>query len=566
MLKMVLPLIAIPFCAAGVINFMIASKAYHGFIKWHLNQKELDILFLSETPIYRNYVRIWRASRNKMPMMKDLGGMMGMGPMGMSEKPLDRMKQFLLNFYEGRNKPFRFYQAIRFIGDNGIEVAVVKDGRILENLKDQSEKPIFKTASQMSRGEIHSVRSNGLITYATPVYVDFNNDGNYSRAEFLGVVSTTFTSSIREIKKVAGQIAIFATFMMLLAICLTGFLIAKKVKWVTKPIGELVRATRNLAEGKEPELIKYRGDDEVGVLAKNFDEMVKRLRVRTEERDRTAEKLEDLNKNLEQIVEMRTQELAQANEALTAASEHKSQFLANMSHELRTPMNAILGFTELLKDGIYGDLSSKTMEIIDKIQKNGQHLLDMINDVLDLTKIEAGRIEIRKASFSVRSCIETVIANTTALANQKGLKVIPDIPEDLPTAYGDEKRVNQILWNLLSNAIKFTEKGDIGIGARAEDKALHFWVSDTGIGIPTEKLGRIFEEFTQVDSSHTRQYGGTGLGLSIAKRLVELHGGRIWVESEVEKGSVFHFTLSHKSGEDEGSSKQEKSQERNTNP
>ena len=271
--------------------------------------------------------------------------------------------------------------------------------------------------------------------------------------------------------------------------------------------------------------------------------MIEHLGKRTEERDQYAAKLEELNRNLEQIVEMRTEELAITNEDLKAASKHKSQFLANMSHELRTPMNAILGFTELIRDGVYGELSPKILEIIEKIQKNGQHLLAMINDVLDLTKIEAGRIEIHSTPFSVIGCVEPVIGNTAALASQKAVEVEMDVPEGLPMVLGDEKRVNQILWNLLSNAIKFTQEGEIKIAVEKEDDFLHFWVSDTGIGISKDNLDKIFGEFTQIDGSHTREYGGTGLGLAIAKRLVELHGGRIWAESQEGKGSTFHFTL-----------------------
>lgn len=454
-----------------------------------------------------------------------------------------RMESFLLNFYTGRNKHIDFYRSIRFIAYNGEEVAAVEDGRLRKEEKDRSEDPMFKAVSQMSPGEIYTVQSDALNTYATPIYSDINNDGQYSSEEFLGVVSTTFTSVFGEIKEIALKTAFLATGAVCLALIFTGILIAKRIDRVTRPIGDLAEATRKLAEGEVPELISYRGDDEVGILAQNFDEMVGNLKKRTEERDQYGARLQELNKNLEQIVEMRTRELEQANEALKAASEHKTLFLANMSHELRTPMNAILGFAELLKDGIYGDISAKIMEIVEKIQKNGKHLLAMINDVLDLTKIEAGRIEIHRTPFSVASCIDTVITNTDSLARKKGLRVIKDLQEGVLTGYGDEKRINQVLWNLLSNAIKFTEQGEIHIGASRKADSLHFQVSDTGIGIPEGKLERIFEEFTQVDDSHTRQYGGTGLGLAIARKLVELHGGQIWVESKVGNGSTFHFSL-----------------------
>jgi signal transduction histidine kinase len=544
MLRVVLPLIVIPFFVAGIIDVMIAKKATKEFTKWHLKQKELDILFLAETPVFKNYVHLMRG---KTPPERPPHMAMEMGsPSGMEDSPTKRaevrMQEFLLSFYLGRNKPLDFYRSIRFIAYNGQEAAVVEEGMLLTELKNRSGDPLFTTLSHMSPGEVYTVQTNGLTTYATPVYFDFDRDEQYSSEEFIGVISTTFTSVFREIKEIAWKTAFLATGAICLALIFTGILIAKRINLVTRPIGDLAEATRKLAEGKDPDLVTYRGHDEVGVLAQNFDEMVGNLRKRTEERDQYAVRLKELNKNLEQIVEIRTQELEQANEALKAASEHKSLFLANMSHELRTPMNAILGFTELLRDGIYGDISPKIMEIIEKIQKNGKHLLALINDVLDLTKIEAGRIEIHKARFSVTSCVDTVITNTSALAQKKGIGVVKDLQQGL-MAYGDEKRINQVLWNLLSNAIKFTEQGEIHIGVSGESDSLHFHVSDTGIGIPKENIDRIFEEFTQVDASHTREYGGTGLGLAIARKLIEIHGGRIWVESEVGKGSTFHFSL-----------------------
>ncbi len=546
MLRVVLPLMAIPLLVAGAINFKIAKEASDEVTGWHLKQSELDVLLLSETPIFGEYMRLKNGLQPQIPVQSDqmMGMMRRAHPMKV-KRTLERMQEFLLNFFEGRNKPFPSYRSLRFIGHDGKEVVVVEDGRLLERSEDRSEEPIFKEASQIAKGRIFSKGSEDFMTYATPVYTDFNSDGSFAKDEFLGVITTTFTSVFTMTRTASRHIAGWATSMMCLALALTGFLIAKKVKGVTNPIRELVKATRNLAEGKVPELVGHRGDDEVGILAQTFDEMVEHLGKRTEERDQYAAKLEELNRNLEQIVEMRTQELAIANEDLKAASKHKSQFLANMSHELRTPMNAILGFTELLRDGVYGELSPKMLEIIEKIQKNGQHLLAMINDVLDLTKIEAGRIEIHSAPFPVIGCVETVIANTAALAGQKALEVAMDIPEGLPMVLGDEKRVNQILWNLLSNAIKFTQEGEIKIGVRKEDEFLHFWVSDAGIGISKDDLDKIFGEFTQIDGSHTREYGGTGLGLAIAKRLVELHGGRIWAESEEGKGSTFHFSLKY---------------------
>lgn len=554
MLRVVLPLIVIPFLVAGILDAMIAKQASDEFTKWNQKQKELDILFLSETGTFRGFTRLDAFGGTGMSPPDRTVQDAVRGPVGVIRRvpdPKAHLRESLVKFYEGMNQPFELYRSIRFIASNGTEVAAVEEGLFYENNTDWSGAPIFTTVSQMKPGQIHSTQSDGLMTYATPVYDDFNRDDQYTKDEFRGIILTTFTSSFKQFDEVAWKAAILAISAVCIALIFTGILIARRIHHVTQPIADLVKATRNLSEGTYPDLIAYHGEDEVGILARNFDAMVESLKKRTLERDQVTERLKDLNKNLEQMVMERTRELEKANISLIKASEHKTQFLANMSHELRTPMNAIIGFTELLKDGVYGEISPKIVEIVEKILRNGRHLLAMINDVLDLTKIEAGQMEIHRAAFSAHDLIDTVTANISALAEQKGLSVVKDVAEGIPTAYGDEKRINQVLWNLLSNAIKFTEKGEIGIGVRKQDDMLQFYVSDTGIGIPEDKVDGIFEEFTQADATHTRQYGGTGLGLAIAKKIIHLHGGRIWVESRPGEGSVFHFSLpAEKAGEE----------------
>jgi signal transduction histidine kinase len=237
------------------------------------------------------------------------------------------------------------------------------------------------------------------------------------------------------------------------------------------------------------------------------------------------------------------QELEQKGRELAAASRHKSEFLANMSHELRTPLNAVLGYAELIRDGIYGEVPSKIQEVLERIQHNGRHLLGLINDVLDLSKIEAGQLTLQPVDYSMREVVLGIVGATEALAAEKQLKVELDVAADLPTCRGDERRITQVLMNLVGNAIKFTETGKVAIRARVEDQHFIVSVSDTGPGIAPEDRERIFDEFQQVDTSSTRRKGGTGLGLAIARRIVELHGGRIWVESTVGQGSSFQFTL-----------------------
>ena len=242
------------------------------------------------------------------------------------------------------------------------------------------------------------------------------------------------------------------------------------------------------------------------------------------------------NARLFHEIEAKSQELA-------VASQHKSQFLANMSHELRTPLNAILGYTELVLDDIYGEVPSKMRGVLERVQSNGKHLLGLINDVLDLSKIEAGQLTLSLSDYSIKQVVHNVFAAVESLAQAKQLALKVDLPKDLPTARGDERRLTQVLLNLVGNAIKFTDQGEVAIKAAASNGAYTLSVCDTGPGISHADQAKIFEEFQQADSSATKKKGGTGLGLSIARKIIEMHGGRIWVESELGHGATFSFTV-----------------------
>jgi signal transduction histidine kinase len=238
------------------------------------------------------------------------------------------------------------------------------------------------------------------------------------------------------------------------------------------------------------------------------------------------------------------QELSALNTKLEQASKAKSDFLANMSHELRTPLNAILGFTEMLSDALYGKVPEEFREPLADIQTNGKHLLRLINDVLDLSKIEAGRMELALSEYSAAEVVGTVRASLRSLAEEKGLDFRATVDAGVPEIMvGDAKRISQCLFNLAGNALKFTKRGGVTIRAARDGECVRYSVSDTGIGIPAEQLDEVFTEFKQVDSTSTREFAGTGLGLSITKKFVELHGGRIWVESRLNEGSTFHFTI-----------------------
>jgi GAF domain-containing protein/HAMP domain-containing protein/anti-sigma regulatory factor (Ser/Thr protein kinase) len=236
-------------------------------------------------------------------------------------------------------------------------------------------------------------------------------------------------------------------------------------------------------------------------------------------------------------------EIADKSEQLALASQHKSQFLANMSHELRTPLNAILGYAELLVDGIYGQLPERPKGVLERIQNNGKHLLALINDVLDLAKIEAGQLSLTLEDYSLPEVVKSVVTATEPLATAKGLKFTTALQENMPTAHGDARRVAQVLLNLVGNAIKFTDEGEVEIRAAAEKGQFVVTVRDTGPGIPDADQDRIFGEFQQIDDTNTRKKGGTGLGLAISRRMVEMQGGTIAVDSVLGHGSTFRVVL-----------------------
>jgi signal transduction histidine kinase len=283
------------------------------------------------------------------------------------------------------------------------------------------------------------------------------------------------------------------------------------ISWsLIEPVKEIEARLNQIAAGNFDQRVRVVSRDELGALAANVNRMC--------------------------------EELGGLYQQLQSASRHKSQFLANMSHELRTPLNAILGYTELILDNIYGDLPDQVRSVLERVQSNGWHLLGLINDVLDLSKIEAGQLSLSLADYSLQSMVQTVYVAVESLATEKRLALNIDVPPDLPPGHGDERRLSQVLLNLVGNAIKFTDTGEVAIKARAVDGSFTVAVQDSGPGISEADQAKIFDEFQQADTS-ARKKGGTGLGLSIAKKIVEMHGGRLWVESTLGRGSIFSFTI-----------------------
>ena len=284
------------------------------------------------------------------------------------------------------------------------------------------------------------------------------------------------------------------------------------ISWsIIGPVKQMEARLREIAAGAFLQQVSIPNRDELGALADNLNRM--------------------------------SEELGHLYQQLATASRHKSQFLANMSHELRTPLNAVIGYSELILDGIYGEVPEKVRGVMERVEVSGRHLLGLINDVLDLSKIEAGQLTLSLTDYSMRDVVDTAVAAVEALAAAKGLGLKTSVPQELPIGLGDQQRLIQVLLNLLGNAIKFTEAGEIRVEVGVTKGEFVVSVVDTGPGIPANDHRRIFEEFQQLDSSSTRSKGGSGLGLSIALRIVKLHGGSIDVLSTPGEGSIFRVIL-----------------------
>ncbi|WP_051178835.1 ATP-binding protein [Thermodesulfovibrio thiophilus] len=336
-------------------------------------------------------------------------------------------------------------------------------------------------------------------------------------------------------------------FAFLLAIVVINFVVNRLIK---KPLHILIEATERFSKGEMSTISNY-PKDEIGTLCETFNCMVNEVAKSKMELEKELTRRARLLEEREELVAL----LQKANQQLKELDILKSSFIANMSHELRTPMNAIIGYTDLLLDEVDGPLNEEQKASLKKVAANARHLLQLINDVLDISKIESGKIEIRPKEVYLKELIDEIIVTFEPLLTKKGLTFSLNIEPGAEKLYIDEDKAKQIFINLISNAVKFTNQGGITLKARVSERGkdsegnpqfVEISVSDTGIGIKREDLDKIFDKFAQADVSTTRQYEGTGLGLSIVRGLVALHKGMVWAESEYGKGSTFYLLLPFK--------------------
>ena len=361
----------------------------------------------------------------------------------------------------------------------------------------------------------------------------------------VGLLVSSLRVDIENTQRVIVSILGVLSFVLFICLVAASRIFSKRA--ITDPIGKLTQGAQAINRGEFEKRIDVHTNNELQVLADSFNQMAEYLTKSRDELQQWGDELEGRVHERTVELEQKSRELADSNASLAEMSQHKSQFLANMSHELRTPLNAVIGFSQVLQKQFFGKLNEKQAEYMNDILESGKHLLSLINDILDLAKIEAGKMELKLTKVIIKDLLRSslVMIKEKALVHSISLDVDTQRDLDHLKIMVDERKIKQVMFNLLSNATKFTpDGGTINVKGTKEGKELVISVSDTGIGLTSTEQERIFEEFYQTNSTIKNKTPGTGLGLPVTKSIIEMHRGKIWVESEgLGKGSRFTFTL-----------------------
>jgi signal transduction histidine kinase len=352
----------------------------------------------------------------------------------------------------------------------------------------------------------------------------------------LGLSLKSVDSHIAALVQWRGGLIVVFLFLSTLAV----YLFSRRI---TRPIKQLTDQATQIADGYLDQVIPVNSRDEIGQLAVSFNDMARSLKGNINEKELVLAQLRELNQTLEDRIHQRTAKIEAINVQLQDATRHKSEFLANVNHELRTPVSAIIGYARLVLRRTEGQISQLERENLQKLLNTSEHLLGVINGLLDLAKIEAGRMELRMEPVRIDELIQGAFSTVEPMLKEGHVQLIHEIAPGIPTLNTDRDKLRQVILNLVGNAVKFTEEGKIKISTSQQDGSLKLVVTDTGIGIEKGELKHIFEEFRQGEMPSSKNYGGTGLGLAFVKKFVNLLGGDIGVESEVGKGSTFTVTL-----------------------
>ncbi|MGB3756234.1 MAG: ATP-binding protein [Rivularia sp. (in: cyanobacteria)] len=437
---------------------------------------------------------------------------------------LNQITNFLLTFKVGKTgKTFIIDRDGLIVGSSTNEKTYFKQGKEFKRLNaSQSTEPLVKQSVQFlnSRfGDLNNIKKTQQLEFDIKEKRQFLQVTTFQDRyglDWLIVVVIPEADFMAQINANQRNTLLLSLLALIISIII-GIITARRI---SRPISRLNKAAKDITEGKweGTETVKGSRIDEVGQLANSFNSMAHQLH-------QSFETLEEKNQDLERLDKL------------------KDEFLANTSHELRTPLNGMIGLAESIIDGATGEITFLQQKNLSMIAGSGHRLLELVNDILDFAKLKNQGIELQQKPVGIHSLIDVVLDFSQSLIGRKDLQLINSTSDHLPLAYADEHRLEQILYNIIGNSIKFTESGKVEVFAQENQEKLTITISDTGIGIAPEKHEKIFESFEQADGSTAREYGGTGLGLAVTKQLVELHGGNIWVESELGKGSNFSFTL-----------------------